>query len=106
MSELYTELECALVTLPSSLLETLSESFSIHLPERFGEAEEREYCVCELSYIIVEREVVGATLCGIYDELAGFEFAAEFFAAFKNALTDKLVIRLKHAEEAMNTSST
>ncbi len=56
--------------------------------------------------VIVEREVVGTTLCSIYDELAGFEFTAEFFAAFKNALTDKLVIRLKCAEEAMNTSST
>ncbi len=70
MSELYSELECALATLPSSLLETLSYSFSIHLPERFVEAEEREYHARELSYVIVEREVVGATLCGIYDELA------------------------------------
>jgi hypothetical protein len=105
MSELYTELECVLATLPPSLLATLAESFTIHHPERLEEAEIVEYRTRELSYVIVEREVVGATLCGIYDELAGFEFAAEYFAAFKNALTDRLVIRLKRAEEAMNSST-
>ncbi len=50
--------------------------------------------------------MVGATLVGIYDKLAGHAYALEYFQAVKNTLTDKLVIRLRRAEEQLATSST
>ncbi len=55
MSELYTELEFVLAMLPASLLDTLAESFHIHLPEDFDEEEVAEYRMWELAFTIVER---------------------------------------------------
>jgi hypothetical protein len=62
--------------------------------------------VRELAYNLVENELGGATLSNILEELAEWQTWSEYLTVFKNALSEKLVIRIKRAEENFAKSST
>ena len=100
MQDLVKQLANALSTIPDWLIATLKDSFNIDEIE--DEEASRYYLEKELAETIILNEVVGVTLLRIRDELEDTEEAF----AFKNALSDNLIIRMNRAAESVSNSST